>query len=67
MHCTENPIYVFLEMKLRGHILNSYIHESVNDLNIPRISLPIWLQNKSRQILGIYKSQPNRRTNPGNI
>jgi hypothetical protein len=63
MHCTENPIYVLPEMKLCGLILSSYIHESVNDLNIPRISL----QNKSRQILGIYKSQPNRRTNPENI
>jgi hypothetical protein len=23
MHCTENPIYVFLEMKLRGLVPNS--------------------------------------------
>ncbi len=28
-HCTENSIYVFPEMKLRGLILNSYIHASV--------------------------------------
>jgi hypothetical protein len=40
-HCTENPIYVFPEMKLRGLASNSYIHVSVSDLNIPRIGLPI--------------------------
>jgi hypothetical protein len=39
---TENPIYVFSEMKLRGLVPNSYIHVSVCDLNIPRIPLPIW-------------------------
>ncbi len=52
-HC-ENPIYVFQETKLRGLVPNSYIHVPVSDLNIPRISLPIWLQQ-------------NRQTNPGNI
>jgi hypothetical protein len=31
-HCTENPIYVFLKMKLRGLAPNSYILVSVNDL-----------------------------------
>ncbi len=31
---TENPIYVFPEMKLCGLVLNSYIHVSVSDLNI---------------------------------
>ncbi len=44
VHCTEIPIYVFLEMKLRGFIPNSYIHVSVSDLYIPRIGLHIWLQ-----------------------
>ncbi len=39
-HCTENLIYVFPEMKLRGLIPNSYIHVSVSDLHIPKISLP---------------------------
>jgi hypothetical protein len=39
MHCTENPIYVFLKMKLRGLTPNSYIHTSVSDLCFPRISL----------------------------
>jgi hypothetical protein len=39
MHCTENPIYVFQEMKMRGLIPKSYIHVSVSDLCIPRISL----------------------------
>ncbi len=47
-------MYVFPEMKLRGLVPNSYIHVSVSDLYIPRIGLPIWLQQ-------------NRQTNPGNV
>jgi hypothetical protein len=35
-HCTENPIYVFPEMKLRFLVPNSYMHVSVSDLYIPR-------------------------------
>ncbi len=31
-HCTENHIYVFPEMKLRGLVPNSYIHVSVSNL-----------------------------------
>jgi hypothetical protein len=53
-HCTENPIYVFPEMKLRGLIPNSYIHVPVSDLYSPRIGLPIWLRQ-------------NRQIDPGNI
>jgi hypothetical protein len=44
IHRTENPIYVFPEMKLHGLIPNSYIRVSVSDLCIPRIGLSIWLQ-----------------------
>ncbi len=44
MHCTENPIYAFPEKKLCGLVPNSYIHVSVSDLYIPRMDLPIWLQ-----------------------
>ncbi len=41
-HCTENPISVFTEMKLRGLIPNSlYIHVSLSDSCVPRIDLPI--------------------------
>jgi hypothetical protein len=54
LHCTEKPIYVFLEMKLRGLVPNSCIYVSVSDLCIPRIGLPIRLQQ-------------NRQTIPGNI
>jgi hypothetical protein len=54
IHCTENPIYVFPDMKLRGLIPNSYIHVSVSDLYIHRIGLPILLQE-------------NMWTDPGNI
>jgi hypothetical protein len=50
LHCTENPTYVFPEMKLQGRIPNSYIQVSVRDLYIPRIGLHIWLQQKSRLI-----------------
>jgi hypothetical protein len=54
LHCAENPIYVFPEMKLRSHVPNSYIHVSVSDLYIPRIGLPIW-------------QQQHRKTDPGYI
>jgi hypothetical protein len=53
MHCTENPIYVFPEMKMRGHVPNSYTHVSVSDLYIPLIGLPLWLQI-DRPILGLF-------------
>ena len=56
VHCTENPIYLFAEMKLRGLVPNSYIHLSVSDLYIPRIGLPIWLQQNGLTDHGIYKS-----------
>jgi hypothetical protein len=54
IHCTENPIYLFPEMILRGLVPNSYIHVPVSDLYIPRIGLPVWLQQ-------------NRQTYPENI
>ncbi len=50
----QNPIYVFPEMKLHGLIPNSYIHVSLSGLYIPRIALPIWMQQ-------------TRQTDPGNI
>ncbi len=49
----KNSIYVFPEMKLCGLISNSNIHVSVRVLYIPRIGLPIWLQQ-------------NRQADPGN-
>jgi hypothetical protein len=54
MHCNENPINIFPEMKVPVFVLNSYIQVSVNDLCIPRVGLPIWLQQ-------------NRQTDPGKI
>jgi hypothetical protein len=54
VHCTENPVYVFPEMELWDLDPNSYINVSVIDLYIPRIGLPIWLQQ-------------NRQTNSENI
>jgi hypothetical protein len=34
LHCTENSIYVYSEMKLRGLVPNPYIHVSVSDVRI---------------------------------
>jgi hypothetical protein len=45
-HCTENAKQIFPEIKLRGLVPNSYIHVSVSDLYIPKIGLPILLQQK---------------------
>ena len=44
LHCKEDPIYVFQEMKLRGLVPNFHIHVSVSNLYIPRIDPPILLQ-----------------------
>jgi hypothetical protein len=56
-NCTENLIYAFPEMKLCGLVPKSYIHVSVSDFFIPRISLSIFGCRKiGRPILGIYKS-----------
>jgi hypothetical protein len=41
LHCTENPVYVFPEMTLCGLVSNFYIHVSVSNLYISRVSLPI--------------------------
>ncbi len=38
LHCTKNPVYVFPEMKLRGRVLNSYIHVSVSDIYFQDLS-----------------------------
>jgi hypothetical protein len=53
-YCTENPIYVFSEMKLCDLVPYSNIPVPVSDLYNYRIGLPILLQ-------------PNRQTNPRNI
>ncbi len=43
-HCAKNPIYVFPDIKLYGLVPNSYIHVAESNLYIPRLGLPIWLQ-----------------------
>jgi hypothetical protein len=57
IHCTENPIYAFSEMKLHGLIPNSYIQVSVSDLySIFTGSVCLFGCSKIvRSILGIYK------------
>jgi hypothetical protein len=68
VHCKEDPIYVFTEMKLRGLVPNSYIHVSVSDLYITTIGLPIvlnrsqihecrnWERGRAVSFLGIIDS-----------
>ncbi len=41
LHCKEDQIYVFQEMKLHGLGPNFHIHVSVSDLYIPIICPPI--------------------------
>jgi hypothetical protein len=45
-HYTENAKQIFPEMKMRGLVPSSYIHVSASDLYIPKIGLPILLQQK---------------------
>ncbi len=51
-NCIFNTVpqffHVFPVMKLRSPVPNSYIHECVCLLFIPKISLPIWLQQNMR-------------------
>ncbi len=49
LHCTNNLIYVFPEIKLCGLVPNSYIYVSVSNLFIPRFGLSVRLQ-QNRQI-----------------
>jgi hypothetical protein len=53
-HNTVNSKQIFPETELRGLSPNFHIHVSVSDLYIPRIGLPILLQE-------------NMWTDPGNI
>ncbi len=59
LHCKErmpkNSKQIFPEMKLHCLGPNSYIHVFVRDLYIPKIGLPILLQEKGGPIGGIYK------------
>jgi hypothetical protein len=54
LNCKGNPIYVFLEKKLRGLCHNFHIHVSLNNLYIATIGSPIF-------------QQQNRQTDRGNI
>jgi hypothetical protein len=55
-HNTENSKQIFPEKELRGYSPSSYIHVSVSDLYIPKIGLPILLQDKGGLNVGIYRS-----------
>jgi hypothetical protein len=54
LHCKQNLIFIFPEMKLRGLVPNFHMHVSVSDLCILSIGPPILLQQ-------------NRRADRGNI
>jgi hypothetical protein len=59
VHCTEDPIDVFPEMKLRGLVPNFHILVSVSDLYIPTKTRSVHLfccSKIGRPILGIYNS-----------
>ncbi len=46
LHCKEDPIYVFLEMKLSSLVPNSHIHVSVSDFRGRAVSfLEIFVWN----------------------
>ncbi len=53
VHCKDDPIDVFPDMKMRGIVPNFHIHVYVSDLCIPTIGPPIFLQT-------------NRQTDPEN-
>ncbi len=55
IHCTENLIWVFPEMKLRGLVPYSYIHVSLSDLYIPGSVCLLGCSKIGRSIRGIYE------------
>jgi hypothetical protein len=54
IHSTENPIYVFPEMKLRGLVPNSYIHVRV-DSHRPLICSVQDTQSKNVFMYNVHK------------
>ncbi len=62
IHCTlqrqnaENVKQIFPEKEYRGLSPNFHIHVSVSELYIPKLGLPVLLEEICRLILGIYKS-----------
>ncbi len=55
LHCKQDPIYVFPEMKLRGPAPNFYINLSVSDLNLfPRSVHLFFCRKIGGPIVGIY-------------
>jgi hypothetical protein len=66
LHCKEDPIYLFPEMKLRILSPNFHIHISASDLYIPTIRRSVLLQKIGGPILGIYKSDRSQKHECGN-
>jgi hypothetical protein len=59
MHCKEDQLYVFPEMKLRGLVPNFHIHVSVSYLHIPTIGPPIFCSKIGGPIVVIYNECGN--------
>jgi hypothetical protein len=57
LHCKEDPIYIFPEMKLRGFVSNFDIHVSVSDLYIPSVALPIFCRWTNLGNIYVNRSQ----------
>ncbi len=53
---TEISKQIFPENEYRGLCPNFHVHESVSDLYIPTIGLPILLEEICKALLGLYKS-----------
>jgi hypothetical protein len=51
-HCTKNSKQIFPELKLPSLVPNFYVHESVSDLYIIKIFLPILLQQNKWTYFG---------------
>jgi hypothetical protein len=62
IHCKEDLILVFPEMKLSGPVPYSYINVSVWDLDIPMIGPPVLLQQIGGPI--VYMKFANCRSFP---
>jgi hypothetical protein len=63
MHCSENPIYVFLFWELRGLSPNFHIHVSLSDVYIPRIGPHVSCSRTGRSMVGIRIPIAHRHMN----
>jgi hypothetical protein len=65
LHCRQDRIYVFPEMKLTGLVPNFHTHVSVSNLHIPTSGPPILLQQKKADQSWEYTLIAHRYMNVG--